>query len=55
MKHWSDSDIRKRDAEKGRYMSNRVGMDEDEDNLGYLVSGTLWVWRQRVSLSMRSK
>ena len=36
MKHWSDSDIRKRDAEKCRYMSNWVGMDEDEDNLGYL-------------------
>ena len=53
-KHWSDSDIRKRDAEKGRYMSNWVGMDEDEDNLSYLAD---WdpVGLEAVSLSMRSK
>ena len=23
-KHWTDADLRKRDAEKGRYMSNYV-------------------------------
>ena len=34
-KHWSDSDIRKRDAEKGRYMSNLVG-GEEEEPMGYL-------------------
>ena len=35
-KHWSDSDIKKRDAEKGRYMSNMVNTEEEDDGLGYM-------------------
>ena len=35
-KHWSDSDIRKRDAEKGCFLANYSGHDELEEEWGHM-------------------
>ncbi|CAK8994705.1 CCHC-type domain-containing protein [Durusdinium trenchii] len=35
-KHWSDSDIRKRDAEKGRFLANYSGPDDLEEEWGHM-------------------
>jgi len=39
-KHWTDADLRKRDAEKGRYMSN-LAVDEGDEPQGYAAEWSM--------------
>eukprot|EP00435_Cladocopium_sp_Y103_P016140 s1467_g4.t1 len=39
-KHWTDADLRKRDAEKGRYMSN-LAMDGADEPQGYVAEWSM--------------
>ena len=53
-KHWSDQDLKKRDAEKGRYLANlSAEIFEDDDDLGYFVQGLKPAYACRTSTGLR--